>query len=66
MYMIADAITRANSVEPEKIKDAMAKTENFEGVSGKMHIDERHDTIKGAYIMTYKDGALKFLSKVEP
>ncbi|MDU2417649.1 ABC transporter substrate-binding protein [Negativicoccus succinicivorans] len=66
MYMIADAITRANSVEPEKIKDAMAKTENFEGVSGKMRIDERHDTIKGAYIMTYKDGALKFLSKVEP
>ncbi len=66
MYMIADAIVRADSTDPVAIKDAMAATKDFEGVSGKMYIDERHDTIKGAYIMTFKDGELTFLEKVEP
>ncbi len=66
MYMIEDAIKRANSTDSEKIKDAMAQLKDFEGVSGKMYIDERHDTIKGAYIMTFKDGQLTFLEKVNP
>lgn len=66
VYMIADSITRAGKADPVAIKDAMASLKDFEGVSGKMYIDERHDTIKGAYIMTFKDGVLTFLEKVEP
>ncbi|MCI5836413.1 MAG: ABC transporter substrate-binding protein [Veillonellaceae bacterium] len=66
LYMIVDAIERAQSTDSVKIKDAMAKTEGFEGVSGTMRIDERHDTIKDAYIMTFKDGQLTFMEKVAP
>lgn len=34
MYLIADAIKRANSADPKAIRDALAKTQNFATVTG--------------------------------
>ncbi|XJZ27219.1 ABC transporter substrate-binding protein [Bacillota bacterium Lsc_1132] len=65
-YFIADAIKRAKSADSVKIKDAMAKTDGLELVSGKIKLDKNHDPIKSAVILEYKDGQQVFKTKVNP
>lgn len=64
--LIADAIKRAGSADPVKIKDAMAATKGFEGVSGTVTFDAKHNPVKSAVIIGFKDGAQVFKGKVNP
>jgi branched-chain amino acid transport system substrate-binding protein len=66
VYFLADAIKRAGSADPKKIKEALAKTDGLELVSGKVKLDSNHDPIKSAVILEYKDGVQTFNSKVNP
>ncbi len=66
-YLIAiDAIKRANSTEPQKIRDAIATTKDMEAVTGKTTLDKNGDAVKSAVIKTVKEGKFKFLEFVEP
>jgi len=55
-YFLADAIKRAGSEDPVAIKDAMAATKNFSGITGTFSIDENHNAIKSAVVIEYIDG----------
>ncbi|MGZ0086970.1 ABC transporter substrate-binding protein [Caldibacillus thermoamylovorans] len=65
-YFLADAIKRAGSADPVKIKDALAKTKDLQLVSGTLTLDENHDPVKSAAILEYKDGQQQFKTKVNP
>lgn len=65
-YMLADAIKRAGDANPEKIKEALAKTKDLQLVSGKVTLNENHDPIKSASILKYVDGKQEFATKVDP
>jgi branched-chain amino acid transport system substrate-binding protein len=66
-YMLMlDSITRANSTDGKAIRDQIAVTKKFEGVTGYITIDENHDASKTAVIKTVKDGKFTFLTTVEP
>ncbi|MCX7923077.1 MAG: ABC transporter substrate-binding protein [Clostridia bacterium] len=65
-YFIADAIKRANSEDPTKIKEAIDATEGFKGVTGKFSIDENHNPVKTAVVIELKDGAQVSALKIEP
>ena len=66
-YLLAiDAIKRANSVDPVKIRDALAKTKGFEGASGIVTLDENGDPIKSAVIKEVKGGKFVFKTTVNP
>ncbi len=65
-YFIADAIKRANSLDPEKIKEALAETKDFKGVTGSFSIDENHNAIKSAVVIELKDGEQVSAVKVAP
>lgn len=64
--MLADAIKRANSAEPEKIKDALAKTKDLKLATGVVTLNETHDPVKSAVVLEFKDGVQKFKAKVNP
>lgn len=64
--LLANAIATAKSTDGDKIKDAMAATKAFPGVSGAVTFDEQHNPIKGAVIIEYKDGKQTFNSKINP
>ncbi len=64
--MIINAITKANSTDTVKIKDEMAKTKDFPGVSGSITLNETHDAVKSAVIIEMKDGKQVFNKKVNP
>ncbi len=64
--LVVDAIERANSFDPKAIRDAMAATENFEGVTGFITINDTGDAVKDAVVLEVRDGAFKYLTTVKP
>ncbi|MDF2499818.1 MAG: hypothetical protein K0Q77_532 [Anaerosporomusa subterranea] len=64
--MVIKAMERANSADPVKIKDELAKTKDFAAVSGKISLNETHDAVKSAVIIEMKDGKQTFKEKVNP
>jgi branched-chain amino acid transport system substrate-binding protein len=64
--VLADAIRRAGSAEPAKIRDALAATKDFPAVTGRITMDAHRNPSKSAVILTIKDGKYKFVSSVAP
>jgi len=64
--LLADAIKRAGGTDPEKLRDAIASTKDFPGVTGKITINPERNANKSAVIITIKDGALHYFGTIEP
>ena len=65
-YILLDAIERAGSLDPVKIRDGIAATKDFKGVTGVITIDENGNAIKSAVIETVKNGKFEFVTVVNP
>ncbi len=65
-YLMAEAIKQAGEANPQKIKDAMANIKDFEGVTGKLSFDEKHNPIKEVSIIEMVDGKQKLITKMQP
>jgi branched-chain amino acid transport system substrate-binding protein len=65
-YFLADSLTRAGAADSEKLKDALAATKNFAGVTGKFSMDEFHNPVKSITVIEMKNGEPTFLKKVNP
>ena len=65
-YVLADAIKRAGTTEPAKLRDALAATKGFEGVTGKTTIDADRNASKPAVILTLEGQTFKLLETVNP
>jgi ABC-type branched-subunit amino acid transport system substrate-binding protein len=61
-----EAIKRANSVEGPKLRDEIAKTKEFQGVTGIITLNEQRDATKSAVVLEVKDGLFKYLETVNP
>ena len=66
VYWLKDAIERAGSTDGEKIKDALADTKDLSLVTGNFSVDEKHNPVKTATVLEFKDGKQVFNSKVNP
>lgn len=64
--VILDAIKRANSADPVKIRDEIAKTKNFPGAAGVITIDENNNAVKDAVLKVIKDGKFTYLDTIKP
>ncbi len=64
--LVAEAIKNAGSTEPAKISEAMAKINGFSGVSGSVTFNDKHNPVKSAVILEYKDGAQSLKTKINP
>ncbi|MBG9984569.1 ABC transporter substrate-binding protein [Aerococcaceae bacterium DSM 111022] len=56
--LIFDAAERAGEADRDAIKDAVAETENFEGITGTFAIDENHDPVKPALMLELQEGEI--------
>ena len=65
-YALVDAIKRAGSAEPQKIRDALAATKNFPAVTGDLTLNEKHDAVKSAVIIEMKDGKQVYRETIKP
>lgn len=64
--LLADAIKRAGSTEGPKIREQLAATKDFAGVTGKITIDEKRDATKAMVILKIENGAFKLVESVNP
>ena len=64
--VVLDAIKRANSAEPEKIREALTQTKDLEGSAGSITINAERNADKAAVFKTVKDGKFVFLTTVKP
>src|ERR1700730_14933770 len=60
------AVKSGGSADPAKIRDALAATHDFEGVTGLISIDEDRNASKPGVILTIQNGATKMVQKVTP
>jgi len=65
-YFLADGLKRAGAADPVKLKDALAATKGFKGVTGTISIDANHNPVKSITILQEKDGEQVFLKKLQP
>ena len=67
VHMIADAITRAGSFERRAVRNALALTAGFEGVTGTITFNEQGDPVgKSGVVLVYRDGDIRFVRSVAP
>jgi branched-chain amino acid transport system substrate-binding protein len=64
--VLLDAITRAGGTDPAKLRDALAATKDFGGVTGKITIDENRNATKSAVVLTIKDKGFHFVETIAP
>ncbi len=60
--VLMNAIERANSVNPEKIRGALAETANFKGTTGSITLDAHGNTRKSAVIKKIENGRFKYVT----
>jgi branched-chain amino acid transport system substrate-binding protein len=64
--LLADAIRRAGSTEGKRVRDALAETKDFEGVTGRITMDADRNPIKPAVILKVEGGRFRFVKSVAP
>jgi branched-chain amino acid transport system substrate-binding protein len=64
--VLADALARAKTTEPDALRDALAATKGFVGVTGVTTIDAERNASKAASIITVQHGKFKFVQSVAP
>ena len=64
--ILADAIKRAGTTDGAKIRDALAATKDFQGVTGKITIDADRNASKPAVILTITNGQFNYVETVSP
>jgi branched-chain amino acid transport system substrate-binding protein len=67
VMVLADAIRRAGSLDRTKIREALASTTNFQGVTGTITFDQNGEPErKDAVILKFEKGTVIFVKSVTP
>jgi branched-chain amino acid transport system substrate-binding protein len=64
--LLADALKRAGSTDSPALREALAKTQAFPGVTGQISIDANRNASKPGLIVTVKDGKFVIAEKIAP
>ena len=65
LVIIADSTNRAKSLKGEDIKNAMATTENLDGLTGNITFNEIGEVVKPIQVQVVKDGKFKYFGVVD-
>jgi branched-chain amino acid transport system substrate-binding protein len=65
-FITLDAIRRAGEADPRKIREALAATRDFPGVSGKITLQPNGNAIKSMVINKVMDGEFTYVTTIEP
>ena len=64
--LLLAAIAQAGALDRQKVRDALAGVQEFDGVTGAMKFQGTGDPIKSAVIIHVKDCKFKYYSTVTP
>jgi branched-chain amino acid transport system substrate-binding protein len=64
--VLADALKRAGTTEGPKLRDALAATKGYPGITGTTTLDAQRNATKAAVVLTVKNGQFKFVESIAP
>ncbi len=64
--LLLEAIRKANSDDPAKIRQALASIKGFKGVTGEAAMDDNGNAVKSAVILQIVNGRQKYVKVVTP
>ncbi len=64
--VLADAMKRAKTLNPADIRDALAQTKDFQGVTDRITIDQNRNAVKSAVILEVNKDGFKYFTTVSP
>ena len=64
--LLIDAMKRAGTTDGAKLRDAIADTKNFRGVTGLITLDADRNPTKSAVVLQVKNGQFVFVETVNP
>jgi branched-chain amino acid transport system substrate-binding protein len=66
MRVVADAIQRAGTTDALKLRDMLAQTKNFDGVTGQISMNADRDAVKPAVVLKLQDGRNIYQETIKP
>jgi branched-chain amino acid transport system substrate-binding protein len=66
VMLLVDGLKRAGTTDGPKLRDAIAATKNFKGVTGTISFDEQRNPTKSAVVLQVKNGEFVFVETVDP
>lgn len=64
--LLFDAIKRAGTTDGPRLRDALAETQNFEGVTGMISMDADRNAVKPAVVLKLHDASFIYQEKIQP
>jgi branched-chain amino acid transport system substrate-binding protein len=64
--VLIEAIKRAAGTSEPALRDAIAATRDYEGITGRTTLDAQRNATKSAVVITVKDGKFKYLETISP
>jgi branched-chain amino acid transport system substrate-binding protein len=64
--LLVDAMKRAGTTDGPKVRDALAATKDFPGITGLITINEHRDANKALVILQVRGGKFHFVEKIGP
>jgi branched-chain amino acid transport system substrate-binding protein len=65
-YVLADALKRAKNLTAADLRDAIATTQDYPGVTGKISIDPQRNARKSAVVLKTTHGHYEYTSTISP
>lgn len=66
VYLVADALRRAGSTAATPLREALAATRDFDGVTGHITLDADRNPAKSAVITRVESGTFTYLETIDP
>ncbi len=66
MKVLADALNRAPEISRKSVREVLAQTKDYQGVTGKITIDGERNAIKSAVVLKVADGKYKYQTTINP
>jgi branched-chain amino acid transport system substrate-binding protein len=66
LRFLAEAIQRAGTTEGPKLREALAATKNFAGVTGIISMDRERNAVKPAVVLKLEDGKYIYQETIQP
>ena len=66
MRVVAEAIQRSGTTESLKLRQAVAETKNFAGVTGMINMNADRDAVKPAVVLKLQDGRQVYQETIQP
>ncbi len=64
--LLFDAIKRAGTTDGPQLRDALANTKNFAGVTGLISMDAERNAVKPAVVLKLQDASFIYQEKIQP